>query len=225
MTTRDRLVRVATKQFAAHGYRNVSVRDLCRAAGANVAAINYHFGGKLGLYREVVGAAVDAIRTSSERMIFAAGDRPPVERLHRYVSAYLRTVARNGRAPDRARAAWVHQLMAHESMEPTPLAPWIAEQALMPRIRYLRALVAELMDARPTDRRVHRCTLSIQAQCLFYAAPNKFRDSAFPGWPPGSAELAAAADHIVEFSLAGIRHSAARRAGRAARPARRAARY
>ena len=210
MTTRERLVRAAMARFAEHGYHNVSVRDICREARANVAAVNYYFGGKLGLYREVVGAAIDAIRSASDRMLFAAEDRPPVERLRHYVNAYVRTIAGNDHRLDPARAAWVHQLMAHEGTEPTPLAPWIAEQALMPRIRYLGALVAELMHGRPSDRRVHRCVISIQSQCLFYAAPNKFRDSAFPGWPPTPKELAAAADHIVEFSLAGIRQAAGR---------------
>ncbi len=214
MTTRDRLVRVAAERFAEHGYHNVSVRDICRDARANVAAVNYHFGGKLGLYREVVGAAIEAIRAASDRMIFAAEDRPPTERLRHYVNAYVRTIAGNDHQLDPARVAWVHQLMAHESTEPTPLASWIAEQALMPRIRYLSAVVAELMHCKPTDRRVNRCMVSIQAQCLFYAAPNKFRDTAFPGWPPSKGELAAAADHIVEFSLAGIRQASRRRARR-----------
>ena len=208
MTTRDRLLRAATARFAEHGYHNVSVRELCRDARANVAAVNYHFGGKLGLYREVVRAAIDAIRDASERMIFVAADRPPAERLRHYVNAYVRTIAGRDHRRDADRHAWVHQLMGHESTEPTPLAPWIAEQALMPRIRYLSALVAELMRCRPGDRRVHRCVLSIQAQCLFYAAPNRFRDTAFPGWPPSARELAAAADHIVAFSLAGIQRVA-----------------
>ncbi len=211
MTTRDRLLRAATAQFAEHGYHNVSIRDICHEAKANVAAVNYHFGGKLDLYREVVGVAIDAIRSASERMIFAAEDRPPAERLRHYVTAYVRTIAGNDRSLDPARVAWVHQLMAHEGTEPTPLAPWIAEQALMPRIRYLSGIVAELMHRKPAAPRVHRCVLSIQAQCLFYAAPNKFRDTAFPGWPPTPRELAAAADHIVQFSLAGIRQAARKR--------------
>jgi len=211
VTTRDRLLRAATARFAEHGYHNVSVREICRDARANVAAVNYHFGGKLGLYREIVGAAIDTIRSASDRMLFAAADRPPVERLRHYVNAYVRTIAGKDHQMDPERVAWVHQLMGHESMEPTPLAPWIAEQALMPRLRYLSTLVAELMHARPTERRVRRSVLSIQSQCLFYAAPNKFRDTAFPGWPPSARELAAAADHIVEFSLAGIRQAATRR--------------
>ena len=105
----------------------------------------------------------------------------------------------------------MHQLMSHEGTEPTPLAPWIAEQALMPRIRYLSAIVVELMHCRPDDRRVHRCVLSIQAQCLYYA-PDHFKERAFAGgWPPDATEVAAAARHIAEFSIAGLRRIAAGR--------------
>ncbi|HEU4990251.1 MAG: CerR family C-terminal domain-containing protein [Gemmatimonadota bacterium] len=208
MTTRDRLLKAAIARFSEHGYRMVSVRDICADARANVAAVNYHFGGKLGLYREVVNAAIEAIRSASESALFAADDVPPVERLRQYVNAYVHTIAAREKTPERERLAWVHDLMAHESMEPTPLAPWIAEQALMPRLRYLSALVAELMRCKPSDPRVTRCVISIQSQCLFYAAPNKFRDTAFPGWPLSAAGLAAAADHIVAFSLAGVRRVA-----------------
>lgn len=201
--TRDRLLRAAARQFAEHGFHSVSVRDICREARANGAAVNYHFDGKLGLYKEVVGAAIEAIHAVSEASIYAAGDLTAEERLRHYVRAYVPRLAGRDPRVDAARVAWIHKLMRHESSEPTPLAPWIAEQALMPRVRYLSRLVAQLLHCEVSDPRVRRCVISIQAQCLFYA-PDKFRDAAFPGWPPGATELAAAAEHITEFSLAGI---------------------
>ena len=47
--TRDRLLKSAERLFADRGFRNVTVREICRAAHANVAAVNYHFSDKLGL--------------------------------------------------------------------------------------------------------------------------------------------------------------------------------
>ena len=203
LATRERLVQAAAARFAEHGFTNVSVRDICRDARANVAAVNYHFDGKLGLYREVVGQAIEAIRAAGEAATIAAESTPAAERIRHYVRVYVPRIAGRDPGVDAARVAWIHKLMRHESSEPTPLAPWIAEQAVMPRVEYLGRAVAELLGCESADPRVRRCVISIQAQCMFYA-PDKFRDAAFPGWPLSDRELAAAAEHIAEFSLAGI---------------------
>jgi len=47
--TKSRLLRVAERLFAEHGFGGVSVRQLTAAAGVNLAAVNYHFGSKEGL--------------------------------------------------------------------------------------------------------------------------------------------------------------------------------
>jgi AcrR family transcriptional regulator len=47
--------------FAEKGYDGGSVRDITRKANANQAAINYHFGGKDGLYREMLRRAFTAL--------------------------------------------------------------------------------------------------------------------------------------------------------------------
>lgn len=54
--TRSALVEAAIAVFAENGFAGGSVRDITRKAQANQGAINYHFGGKEGLYREVLRA-------------------------------------------------------------------------------------------------------------------------------------------------------------------------
>jgi AcrR family transcriptional regulator len=58
--TRQKLVDAGIRLFAEHGYRGVSVRDLCNEAKVNVAAINYHFGGKKDLYHAIFETTLDA---------------------------------------------------------------------------------------------------------------------------------------------------------------------
>ena len=52
--TRDRLIKVSMEMFAEIGYDKTSVRELASRSNANIAAINYHFGGKEGLYQAVL---------------------------------------------------------------------------------------------------------------------------------------------------------------------------
>lgn len=45
-STRDRILDVAERLFSSRGYKNVSVRELTAAAGANLASVRYYFGSK-----------------------------------------------------------------------------------------------------------------------------------------------------------------------------------
>ena len=64
--TRERVLKAAAQLFADRGFKKVTVRDICRAARANVAAVNYHFGDKGGLYREVLQLAIETMRATND---------------------------------------------------------------------------------------------------------------------------------------------------------------
>ena len=55
--TRQRLIEAAARKFAQNGFRAVSIRDIASAAEVNPALINYHFGGKEGIFEEVIRAS------------------------------------------------------------------------------------------------------------------------------------------------------------------------
>ena len=59
--TRERILKAAERLFAERGYEATSVRAIVGKARVNQAAINYHFAGKDGLYREVLRAAFRAL--------------------------------------------------------------------------------------------------------------------------------------------------------------------
>ena len=51
--TRDRILHAAEREFAAHGYDGVAMRQIAAAADATLSLLHYYFGSKLELYRSV----------------------------------------------------------------------------------------------------------------------------------------------------------------------------
>jgi TetR/AcrR family transcriptional regulator len=52
-STREEILNVAQKVFGEIGFKEATVRQICKAAKANVCLISYYFGGKDGLYKAV----------------------------------------------------------------------------------------------------------------------------------------------------------------------------
>jgi len=195
--TRRRLLDTAAQLFSQRGFKNVTVRDLCDEANANVAAVNYHFGSKDGLYLAVVELAVDAMR-ALDREARQAGDGLPLdERLRAYVRVFLQRRAAMGSD------SWIHHLIRREFSDPTDALDVLIAKGMRPRFEYLAGLVGGLMNRRPEDRRVMNCITSLQSQFLMFV-PSPSLDRVYEKvgvTPPSLDEIC---EHIVEFSLAGI---------------------
>lgn len=77
--TRQRLLHAAFDVFAARGFDSGTVREITDRAGANLAAVSYHFRGKEELYVAVIAQAVLRLLAPLERDVQRA--RTPEQRL------------------------------------------------------------------------------------------------------------------------------------------------
>jgi len=195
--TRDRLLKAAERLFADRGFKKVTVRDISRAARANVAAVNYHFGDKLGLYREVMQSAIDAMRATNDLARGAGAGQGAEEQLRRYIGVFVHRLLGPG-------SDSVHKLVTREMNDPTPALDALVEQGVRPRVEYLAGLIAEIIDSAPTDQRVLRCVASVQTQMIAYL-PNPIAARLGLANKPTAANLDEIAEHIAAFSLAGVR--------------------
>jgi len=196
----------AARLFAERGFENVTVRDICGQAGANVAAVNYYFRDKAGLYEEVIRRIIGYMQQMMERAHDAGPNKTPEERLKHYIRTFLRHILQEGDA------CWQGMLLAREMTEPTPGLDMIFEQAVRPNSERVRNLISEIMGRPTTDRLVGMCVGSVQTQMVGLANPiaRKF----IPNMTPEVIDWIA--DHIARFSLGGIRatmESPARAAG------------
>ncbi len=195
--TRDRVLKAAEQLFADRGFKAVTVREICRAARANVAAVNYHFGDKLGLYREVIQTAIDAMREATEAARTAGDGKPPDEQLRLYVAIFLERLLSSGHES-------IHKLITREITDPTPALDDLVDQGVRPRIEYLSGVIGRMIGCDPSDERVLRCVVSVQAQSVMFAKPNPVADRLGFTSRPTPRQIEDMARHIAEFSIAGI---------------------
>jgi AcrR family transcriptional regulator len=107
--TRQALVAAALAVFAEKGFAAGSIRDITRRAKANQAAVTYHFGGKEGLYREVLRSAVAAFEESALVDEEQAATLPREEALARFVRQQLVPLAKRDQFSRYVRLfAWEH---------------------------------------------------------------------------------------------------------------------
>jgi AcrR family transcriptional regulator len=201
--TRERLLRVAERLFADHGYTDVTVRDICREARANVAAVNYYFGDKMGLYRHVLQIAIDAVRATTEAGRQAGVGHPPEEKLRRFIAVFLRRVLSRDYMT-------VHRLIQRELDDPTTALDALVEQGVRPRVEYLSRLVADMTGCEPTDPLALRCVGSILSQTIVYAHRTPIAERLGFTFAATPRQIDEAARHIADFSVGGIRAVAAR---------------
>lgn len=89
--TRTRLLDSAEQLFAERGIDATSLRAITTAADANLASVNYHFGSKDELFREVVSRRIGPVNAERLRLLAEteqkAGEKPPA--LEAVLSAFL----------------------------------------------------------------------------------------------------------------------------------------
>jgi AcrR family transcriptional regulator len=196
--TRQRLLDAAGAVFAECGFRAACVREICRRAGANGAAVNYHFGGKAKLHQAVLhDAHAQAIRKYPPDLGLTPSARPQ-ERLHAFIRSFLL------RLLDTRRPAWYGQLMSRELADPTATLDELVGKFFRPMFLELLKILRPLLGG-ASRRQSHHAAASVVAQCLFYyhnvAVINRLdpRQTYRPG------DIEQLADHITRFSLGGLR--------------------
>jgi AcrR family transcriptional regulator len=194
--TRTRLLETAGEVFAERGYRDATVREICTRAGANIASVNYYFKGKEGLYAEVIKHAQRCMHRAYPLTVDPAA--PAEDRLAAFIRAFL------WRVLDDARPAWHTKLMSREMVEPTAALDQVVADTIRPTFGALGSILAELIPGATPDQ-LRLAGASIIGQCLLHRHCRPVLERLFPGHEYGERELEALTEHVVAFSLAGVR--------------------
>ena len=165
-TIRHQILAAAGPVFAERGFRGATVREICAAAGVNVAAVNYYFGDKHRLYFETVRHA-HQLRSEQVPMPHWPVDASPQEKLRDFVVTLLRRMLGEKKTP------WASRIMMREIQQPTAACRTLVEDYFRPQFDLLLSILAEIVPAELELPRRHQLAFSIIGQCFFYRAASE----------------------------------------------------
>jgi AcrR family transcriptional regulator len=194
--TRERLLAAGGEVFAEHGFKNATIREICRRAGANVAAVNYYFRDKEELYQEVFRLASHSAMEPRMPTVGKASD--PAERIGGFIRGMLHQMLSAGKP------AWHGRLMAWEMVEPTSALTQVVEHSIRPTFEELKGMVAELLGPGWGDLELRHAASSVIAQCLFWKHSQPVIQTLYPEMVYTADRIDEIADHVTRFCHAAL---------------------
>lgn len=199
INTKSRLLDAARHVFAEKGLRDATVRDICQQAGANVAAVSYHFGSKEKLYIAVLQDYLERENRLHPRDAGVTPQSPPVERLRVYVRSLLLQFLGDG-DPLNERLG---KLLTQEFVEPSQHFGMIFEKHCRPLHNLLLDIVRQLLPG-AEESLVARCASSIIGQCVLFDFAKEAITRMNPELTLTAGNVDSFTDTIMEFSLGGL---------------------
>jgi AcrR family transcriptional regulator len=197
--TRERLLEAAGEVFAQKGFLAASVGEITERAGANRAAVNYHYRTKEDLYVAAVRHGATVCMSRHPMPTWPEGVSPEV-RLRDFIHAFLsRFLANDG--PE-----WPGLLIMRELAQPTGGAcEAFVSDFVRPTFAVLQGILQEMLPPDVPEWKRHMLGASIIGQCLHYHfARHVLRLLVGPEEAKGY-DLERVTDHVRAFSLAALR--------------------
>jgi AcrR family transcriptional regulator len=173
--TRGRILKAAVPLFARHGYAGASVRAIVARARVNQAAINYHFGGKDGLYHAVLAAAFTALTRDQSLDAATLAALPREEALRRFVRGQLRPLAAHDEV------GRYLQIFNWETVQPTPVFRNFLTQEAAPFFSLATDLMRRFLPRQASARTVLLAAIWLLGQCSVFVRNRE--QFAMPGSP------------------------------------------
>jgi TetR/AcrR family transcriptional regulator, regulator of cefoperazone and chloramphenicol sensitivity len=198
-----RLIAAASEEFAQHGFASARIRAIADSAHVNLAAVNYYFGSKEGLYRATLrhlSGQPSAGPVANRR------GRSPQARLHRRVYALLDQFV-GSRGP-----SMLGRILAHEAIDPTSHIENVVAEAMRPELDRILAAVREIAGPAVPEAEVMQTSIGVLGQCLLYQFARPALQRLYPAFPEGAVPCRVLARHITDMTVAGIQNLSARHA-------------
>ena len=160
LTTRALVLDAAGQVFAERGFAEATTREICERAGANSAAVNYYFGGKEGLYDEVLAEAHRQIVSLSEMQSIMESEWPVEEKLRAFFALAMRAASS---APE----LWGVKVILRELAFPSAGLPPSLKKEILPKVQIMRGLIGQIIGSSPGSLEAAHAAFMVVMPCAF----------------------------------------------------------
>lgn len=198
LKTKERLLKVACSIFAEKGFRAATVAEICEAAEANIAAVNYHFGDKESLYDAVWRHAFEITKATYPLDGSLPGGPSTEDYLYSYANALLHRIF------SKDDAGLFPRLLNQEMAAPTLALDKIAKEALFPQSQQVEKALRAHFGEDYDEHTFWLCKNCIIGQCAFYNFSRPLREQIMVCGEMTEESISQIARHIARFSLGGL---------------------
>jgi len=212
--TSERILDAAERLFADGGFDGTSLRAITAAAGVNLAAVNYHFGSKEGLIREVFARRLAPMNRERLRLLEAyesslCGMAPEVEPL---LDCFIGPAMRMGEADASDQHAWIRRLYGRTLAEQGERTREIFTDQFREVAPRFREALGRALPGLPEEELAWRMHFMVGA--MAHALSNDLALQMISGGKAQKDDAASVTARIVRFAAAGLRASAGERVSR-----------
>lgn len=191
--TRQQILETAGQLFADLGYGGTTSKLICEECGCNVAAVNYHFGSRDGLYSSVLVESHRRLIGLNTLLDITKSQDDPRVKLSRILDSLVDGVDS---------CQWHSRLFIREIMTPSVFIEEMIEKEALPKFSLIRVLISEITGIDESDPALSLAVLSAVGPCMLLLVGHRANMSRVIGqvWE----DKAALKAHLKDFLFAGL---------------------
>jgi AcrR family transcriptional regulator len=155
--TRNRILEAAGELFATSGYAETTSKAIAERAEVDLASINYHFESRNGLYQAVLAEAHTQLVSLADLKALAGSQLSATDKL---MKLFEHLVERS-----QSEHSWSIRVLARELPAPTSHLKVLLQTEVLPKIRVIRQILADITGIPIDDPALTRCLVSVAAPC------------------------------------------------------------
>ena len=159
--TKEKLLECAGRLTAQKGFAAVTSKEICEMAGTNLAAVNYHFGSRAGLQREMLLMVHQHFVSEEFLQNLCASAASPKDRLELFVDELIRRLWSSDE--------WLIKAWVRELLMPSAEVETVLKKIVMAKGRYFIQLFCDYTGRKLDDPKLYSGAVSFVAPFVLTA--------------------------------------------------------